>query len=190
MKPQPRQIFAISQEKPSIRLHPPPPRDSHAPSTRSKAVRSAPSVAGISGELLRPRRRYQDLQRSDLTHREPTAADGLTSIVLNSAKNVASSTSSGLRVQPGMSKAQLTTACFRWRWHAGGGQPGERAAAHRPGCSREWPRLAKASTPPPAALFIGRASPMPVCSRCGSLCRRLMPSRARRLGLIVIDYCS
>ncbi len=178
-----QQIFAISQEKPSVGLTP----TAEILTSTFNEIESrslGTSVAGIPCNFYDLDAITQGLQRSDLIIVAGRPAMGKTSIVLNIAKNVAQ-----IHQLPvclfslEMSKEQLTYRLLSM-------EVGIESGRLRTGRlqQEEWPLLGQGiNTLGQLPLFIDD-KPNAGVLEMRSLCRRLMAEQGKELGLIVIDY--
>jgi replicative DNA helicase len=178
-----QQIFAISQEKPSVGLTP----TAEILTSTFNEIESrslGTSVAGIPVNFYDLDAITQGLQRSDLIIVAGRPAMGKTSIVLNIAKNVAQLHKLPVCVfSLEMSKAQLTYRLLSM-------EVGIESGRLRTGRlqQEEWPLLGQGiNTLGQLPLFIDD-KPNAGVLEMRSLCRRLMAEQGKELGLIVIDY--
>ena len=178
-----QQIFAISQEKPSVGLTPTAEiLTSTFNEIESRSVGT--SVAGIAVNFYDLDAITQGLQRSDLIIVAGRPAMGKTSIVLNIAKNVAQLHQLPVCVfSLEMSKEQLT---YRLLSTEVGIESGRLRTGRLQ--QEEWPLLGQGiNTLGQLPLFIDD-KPNSGVLEMRSLCRRLMAEQGKELGLIVIDY--
>ena len=178
-----QKIFAISQEKPSVGLTATAEiltRTFEEIETRSLGT----AVAGIPVNFYDLDALTQGLQRSDLIIVAGRPAMGKTSIVLNIAKNVAQLHNLPVAVfSLEMSKEQLTYRLLSM-------EVGIESGRLRTGRlqDEEWRLLGDGIDRLSALPLFIDDKPNAGVLEMRSLCRRLMASQGKELGLIVIDY--